>query len=406
MTDENSDDSVRDVTAARGELNPGDIFALPDYKLPARTKKRRFKPWHKPRKQYIRDLQWNREIAWLLRNRSPDKPLRYLGLPGTDLLDLRHFYNTFCRKSERYPDGRELRFLGFDTAAHSRSAEGDALNVSLDEMVGSGRLVDPLSDVRGDRFQTLATYDSVAWRQARQLGPYDIINVDLCGSVGEEEVTIDSSIYSALHNLAHMQLRNDEPWAIFLTTRVKADLFSESALAKLIEFVDRNLSDCAEFRVAADDYLDGMRHLADPIDQWGCQQFFDTATLGILKWLLEMVGRSSRCVVSVSSAAAYKVEGSAPCVDMLSVVLRFVPIAHPQPDSSGMSGIGRIGVSECEQAAHFPQAVAATVDVDKLLAEDAQVQQVCIERASLLMQEARYDGDDYEEWIKHGYPSL
>jgi hypothetical protein len=45
------------------------------------------------------------------------------------------------------------------------------------------------------------------------------------------------------------------------------------------------------------------------------------------------------------------------------------------------------------------------IDVDKLLAEDAKAQQMCIDRASALMQEARYDGDDYEEWIKQGCPS-
>lgn len=54
----------------------------------------------------------------------------------------------------------------------------------------------------------------------------------------------------------------------------------------------------------------------------------------------------------------------------------------------------------------FPRAVAAAIDVDKLLAEDAEAQQKCIDRASALMQEARYDGDDYAQWIKHGCSSF
>jgi hypothetical protein len=89
-----------------------------------------FRPWHKPRKQLVREKQWGDEIDWLLRNKpAGDTSLRYLGLPGPDLLDVRYIYDRFCRDS-----GRKLTFLGFEKSARSSDPRGDALNVSLDEV--------------------------------------------------------------------------------------------------------------------------------------------------------------------------------------------------------------------------------------------------------------------------------
>ena len=52
---------------------------------------REFKPWHKPRKQYIRLRQWCAIVRWLIRKVGMQQgdSLRYLGLPGEDLLDIR-----------------------------------------------------------------------------------------------------------------------------------------------------------------------------------------------------------------------------------------------------------------------------------------------------------------------------
>ena len=63
---------------------------------------REFKPWHKPRKQYIRLRQWCAIVRWLIRKVGMQQgdSLRYLGLPGEDLLDIR-------KSSRRVRAGRD-----------------------------------------------------------------------------------------------------------------------------------------------------------------------------------------------------------------------------------------------------------------------------------------------------------
>ena len=62
------------------------IFGDVEYVAPLPEPKE-FKPWHKPRKQFVRRKQWSALLQGLYETREPEDPLRYLGLPGTDLID-------------------------------------------------------------------------------------------------------------------------------------------------------------------------------------------------------------------------------------------------------------------------------------------------------------------------------
>ena len=101
-----------------------------------------FLPWHKPRKQYVRHHQWRAEIDLML-NDAPraDNTLKYLGLPGPDLLDLRHLHAEICE-----PRDLGFRFLGFNNAAKPSSAAQTELNISLDEVNRLSR-IDPQSEI-------------------------------------------------------------------------------------------------------------------------------------------------------------------------------------------------------------------------------------------------------------------
>src|SRR5688572_2250608 len=123
-----------------------DEFPLIAYEAPSREKKP-FLPWHRPRKHFVRHEQWQQQIENLVdAGQVEDQTLRYLGLPGTDLLDIRHFHRTLCE-----PKDLMLRFLGFNTAAHPQDVGQTELNISLDEVRKLPR-VDPRSDVIADDF--------------------------------------------------------------------------------------------------------------------------------------------------------------------------------------------------------------------------------------------------------------
>ena len=68
------------------------IIGIKNY-VPESPKKKDFLPWHRPRKQYVREMQWCREIIEMVDEVLPENNvLKYLGLPGDDLLDLRYFH--------------------------------------------------------------------------------------------------------------------------------------------------------------------------------------------------------------------------------------------------------------------------------------------------------------------------
>ena len=68
------------------------------YEAPLPEEKKEFLPWHRPRKQFVRHYQWCKEIRRMISHTPPaDGVLKYLGLPGVDLLDLRYFHEEVCQ---------------------------------------------------------------------------------------------------------------------------------------------------------------------------------------------------------------------------------------------------------------------------------------------------------------------
>src|ERR1700685_1322360 len=110
----------------------GGIVGVETYEAPAPSKKEFF-AWHRPRKQFVRDEQWCVQITKLLDDSTEMNldvgTLKYCGLPGSDLLDLRCFHESIC-----VPRSMQLRFLGFNSAAGPKSEEQVELNISLDEV--------------------------------------------------------------------------------------------------------------------------------------------------------------------------------------------------------------------------------------------------------------------------------
>jgi hypothetical protein len=128
--------------------------------------------------------------------------LKYLGLPGIDLLDLRYFHSQVCETRNI-----NLRFLGFNSSAMPTSRGHTELNISLDEVRRLAR-VDPMSDVIRDNFTLVAKENSIACRKTRELGPYDVINLDLCDGFGAQSPgAVDHNYYDAVASLLALQAR-------------------------------------------------------------------------------------------------------------------------------------------------------------------------------------------------------
>lgn len=364
-----------------------------------RPPRKEFLPWHRPRKQFVREKQWALQIDKMLSEIPPQgQTLRYLGLPGSDLLDLRHFHETLC-----VPRQLSLRFLGFNSAANSEDSLQVELNISLDE-VKKLPFIDPLSEILPDDVRRIANENSIAYRKAQNLGPYDVINLDLCdGFGGDEPGTIDDTHYKALGHLLSLQVRNKSPWLLLLTTRAGAAHIHAEVVDRLVKKCTKNLVNCPEFREAVEKTFS----VHDPAS---FEEMTKTPAgllvgflVGISKWLLSLaVDNNPQASMELKSVIGYKVASASPCEDLVSLAFRFVPHTAPIADELGLATRVVPPVEECPLSAKIVGRVASRVNADDLLETDQALHKEMTDTMAALLAVARYNREAYYEWVEEG----
>jgi hypothetical protein len=363
--------------------------------MPQQRAKDNFLAWHRPRKQYVRHHQWCREIKALVEIKAPKEgTLKYLGLPGLDLLDLRHFHTAICETHSVM-----LRFLGFNTSARPNSSAQTELNVSMDEVKRLTH-VDPLSEVIGDDFKQLANLRSMAFQKACELGPYDVINLDLCDGFGAGEPgVLQPSYYTAVNNLLSIQARSPDPWLLFLTTRADRANINERVLQALVEKYCANLAQCQTFNEASRDLfaIETSEAVAQATTEpKGLLEIFLT---GLCKWFVGLaLAHTPPISVELVSVVGYRVDQGSEHEDLVSLALKFTPKYVPAHDPLGLAADPAHGPDEGTLATRALRKVAKRVNVDLKLASDAALMQLMTEDTARLLSLARYDAAKYREW--------
>jgi hypothetical protein len=383
-----------------------DIVGDFEYEAPGRQKKE-FLPWHRPRKQFVRDRQWRKEIQELISERnSKGDTLKYLGLPGVDLLDLRYFHNTVCE-----PNKLKLRFLGFNSAAAPNSEAQTELNISSDEVK---RLpwVDHSSNVIHDDFRLVGNTKSIAYKETLDSGPYDIVNLDLCDGFAKQAPQakqapgkLEVTHYDAMNQLLSIQARNSKPWLLFLTTRVGKNDINKDALEKLLSKYEHCLLDCEAFREASSTHfkITNNEELSQAItSEEGLINVFLT---GICKWLLGCaLGQNPPTKIKLKSVIGYRVALDAAHEDLISLALKFEPIFIAANDPIGLAKHSANTLSECELAPKIVSKVANRTDADKCLDENESLHNEMTNSMAGLLELARYDVTEFHRWVQAGYP--
>jgi hypothetical protein len=377
------------------ERTEDDIFSITAYEAPIRERKP-FLPWHRPRKHFVRHEQWQLQIENLVNEvQVEQRTIRYLGLPGTDLLDIRHFHRTLCE-----PKDLMLRFLGFNTAAHPQDAAQTELNISLDEVRKMAR-IDPLSNVIADDFCLLADDSSLAWSHARDLGPFDVINLDLCdGFAKHQPGCLDNNHYNAVSKLMALQSGKKQPWLLFLTTRTGQQDINEAVLNTLIGKYGRNLAECpsfnekslAEFGIGNADQL--LQAVKTP------DGHLSVFLVGLCKWMIGIgVGQQPPFKVSVPSVHGYQVSPEATHNDLVSIAFRFDPTFAAATDPMGIARVEDARPSECQLATATVRRVKNRKCVDTILRDDPAIMSSMVEATAELLALARYDIEEFRAWL-------
>ena len=379
---------MNDQSHDQDDLATG-ILGVTEYTQP-RTTPKEFKPWHKPRKQFVRRKQWSTLLKRLYENRRPDDPLRYLGLPGTDLIDLRYLYEQLCSENDR-----PLRFLGFNTEAQPNSPAQVELNISLVE-VGSLPNVDEQSDVLSDDFRLIGNSDSVAWKRTEQLGPFDVVNIDLCDGLASDPPQNSGSMYDAFAQLMTYQARNTKPWLLLITTRIGRGMFHEDAEQRLIGHFRENVANCEGFAEECNQILESDVESIDPetCSEADLKRLFIVA---ICKWLSKLVQYQARSGVELASTQGYRVAPDATQEDLVSLALRFEPVMTPPEDS--LSPTAPPQMDECAIAKAILRRSNRCLDVDDILNQHPDLLEELTDETERLLTNARYEVTGYREWL-------
>ena len=379
------------------ELSKG-IFDEHAYEA-AKPLKKDFSPWHKPRKQFVRSHQWRKQIKALLEENLPSQNgiLKYIGLPGSDLLDLRYFHDNVC-----VPHEVKLRFLGFVKGAAPKNDEQVELNISLDE-VNKLPNIDDLSEVIPDDFCLLANINSIAWNKAKEFGFFDIVNLDLCDGFGAKSPNVlKNTYYDALNSLLALQIRNPKPWLLFLTTRTGNGHIASDVLTRFHEKYAQNLTNHDSFRDISQKQL-GI------LDQSSLQTVANTPEghlsiflTGLCKWILGLcLNLQPPIEIEIKSTIGYRVNHSYEHDDLVSLAIKCIPTHEAPTDPLGLSQGNNNTNSEGELAGRVLQRVVNRLSADDILANDDTIYNDMVDETALLLEQARYDVPAFHNWLKN-----
>ena len=247
----------------------------------------KLQPWHKPRKQYIREWQWKYYTERLIEALNRRHALRagklnYFSFPGIDYFDV-EVIGKVAKDA-----GLKLETLGFLSEAEKEPAKARS-QFRAESLIKKG-LMEDTSITVPYRIQDIVHVTGQAYREVKTRVPFHIINIDACGSIALPSAQHSDRIITALHYLVELQLdRMRDPWLLFVTTDVRPDTLSCEVRSKLEEVIKLNAEDSEDFKQGAikclggpnaDDLEDAINCAKDPL------KFQSLFSLGFSKWLL------------------------------------------------------------------------------------------------------------------------
>jgi hypothetical protein len=367
--------------------------------------RRTFKPWHRPRKQWIRRYQWHDPLLEMLREThfpADGRIMRYLSLPGEDLLDVRVLREA-CEQA-----GVDLRFTGLNSVGPG-TARDVQLNMAESQVRGLAHIHSGSSILR-ERFESVANTGSLAFGEVRNGGPFHAVNIDLCDHIarraqGERQPTV----IDALAQVIQLQLRNAmHPWLLFVTTRVAPGQVDAGNLAALVQAISDNVGASADFgeRAAALLQTEAGRltaALADP-NVLDPRSFLNLFALGFGKWLLRFVGAAHpERTLRMLPGCFYSVVPERP--DMLSLGFRCEVAQAPAVDRYNLVGdrAAAARMSEVDLGICLAEETEQLFDLDEMLVQDSQLTDAVTAEAADLLRSAHYDVDGqpgYRGWLE------
>ena len=367
------------------------------HEIPVAEKK--FRGWHKPRKQLVRREQWLSEISTLLPQlRLDGKVLRYLTLPGEDMFDVR-LLAQFCKEKKL-----TLKPLGFDEARSSQTEVNISSNEVSSEIEPGSIIVVP------DNISVLKNNSSQGFMYIKEKGPFDVINLDLCGSIS----CIDHpDNHQVLNNLCEYQVNNRrEPWLLFITTRAEYEQVNLDHLPSYLQRLKENALSSSDFldRLVKITSFNALEYEAgaipnDYVEENEGSCFVKLFAIGLAKWLLKlMIEGFNKWSLEMLDSYWYRVEDNQTprsFPNMLSLAFKFSPVDVTLFDSSGLATSNpSLKVNEESLALAILEKLDGLIDLDRKIDGDGSLYNDLLKESVALLKAARYPIDQYVEWAE------
>jgi len=384
-----------------------------------------FKPWHRVRKQFIREQQWNpairfltqrylrrdlqqEEAEWAEENLAPEnvrieRPLRCFLLPGDDLLDVRSLWGQLqC-------EGCYLRFLGFNKSLQDKDhrRKVDVAESAVTQLTK----VCKDSHVTADTFQDIARPTTQAFRLFRLYGPYDVVNLDLCDSLVPRGLGQETAAnYTALNQLVRYQLEHQKgPWLLFATTQVDHSTADQQEINKLAKPTRDNCDTHADFAREIEKIIPGAsfrsHHHSLDISQMNASHLVQIFGVVFGKWLMSLLMNASpRCAIKLLTSYRYVIQPD-PSIEMLSLGFLITPHYSPPVDPTGLSTLQpttRPFPTELQSALGLVSIAAGIRNVDELLGANPAMRDQLVNSKADLLAAAGYNRDAYLQWVADG----
>ena len=374
------------------EFREGVYGRLSEEAPPPPALKTNFAPWHHPVKQVVRTEQWAKLVGKLLADEGApeDGILRYLTLPGDDLLDVRTVAEACGGKAR-------VRYLGFNS---SETVDELAPWAEAQATLQQESLADPQSQVLPDRIEDIAAPGSNAASRLESMLPFDVINLDACNHLSYVRGGRQTSLFDALARIIEHQLRATRPWLLFITTRVATDFlvgaardaFDAAIAANLLAAEGFGLQLCETLDIKLDRLDDELLRIWSGDGKPLLQLFAVSLGKHILSFIHAQPNFRAR--VELASIYCYAVRKGPP--DMLALALRITPgrMRLAQPGQT----IAPAPIEPAD-ALQIARRAAKIANLDDEIAKDgALLLRARLETEKLLMINS-YDITAYRVWL-------
>ena len=253
------------------------------------------KPWHRPRKQFIRNRLWI-EFSRRLIRKEKNKPglqtpvegkpeVRYLTLPGIDYLDVRMLAE-LCSEQDCC-----LTSVGFYSGDERTNRNVARAKVREFDLI-SANIITRSSETYYRRFEEIADKGQ-AYRNLQHKGPFHIVNIDACGSVALPNAEHATRLIDAIYRIVEFQLDNKSSrWLLFISTDIRPVSLSQETLSNLCKAIFKNAENSEAFRekvlfMFGENDAEIESVVATAMNSSG-EEFLKLFALSLSKWLLHL----------------------------------------------------------------------------------------------------------------------